>query len=181
MRLNQAKTYTTLVVASAFLALAACGDSGGSPDSSVTDGDQTDQEAPIQPLDLTGNDFEFPPVTNANGSINVEAPQGSLPTFSARRTLATGTGSPIGFGDPVVLRYSMYSWSSGELVETTDSFDEPVTVQAGVAEGVPDFLSKSLLGRNVGDQLQLVYEAGMTDLPSYLDNADAYVVVVELI
>ena len=75
----------------------------------------------------------------------------------------------------------MYSWSTGELVESTDSFDEPVTLRAGVNEGVPEYLSNSLLGRNVGDRLQLVFETGMEDLPGYLDSADAYVLIVDLI
>ena len=116
-----------------------------------------------------------------NGTVNIDVPTGPLPTFSARRTLSKGTGSTIGFGDPVVLRYSMYSWSTGELVETTDVLDEPVTIQAGVSEGVPDYLSKSLLGRNVGDKIQVVFESEMEDLPGYLDNADAYILVVDLI
>lgn len=75
----------------------------------------------------------------------------------------------------------MYSWTSGELVETTDAFDEPITIEAGVTEGVPDYLSKSLLGRNLGDRIQVVFEAGMEDLPGYLDNSDAYVLVIDLI
>ena len=104
-----------------------------------------------------------------------------MPTFSARRTLSTGTGSVVQFGDPVVLRYSMYNWSMGELVETTDAFDEPVAIQAGVTEGVPDYLSKSLLGRNIGDRIQVIFEPGMEDLPDYLDPANAYVLVVDLL
>lgn len=130
---------------------------------------------------VVANDFSFPAVTETNGTVNVEVPTGPLPTFSARRTLSKGSGSAIGFGDPVVVRYSMYSWSSGQLVETTDSLDEPVTIQAGVTEGVPDYLSKSLLGRNVGDKIQLVFKSELEDLPSYLDNSDAYILVIELI
>ncbi len=136
---------------------------------------------PVPTAALMANDFSFPAVTEANGTVSVEAPSGPLPTFSARRLLTSGTGSTIGFGDPVVLRYSMYSWSSGELVETTDAFDEPITIEAGVTEGVPDYLTKSLLGRNLGDKIQVVFEAGMEDLPSYLDNNDAYILVIDLI
>ena len=138
---------------------------------------------PAEPVNTTlvANDFSFPAVTEANGTVNVETPTGPLPTFSARRTLSKGTGSPIGFGDPVVLRYSMYSWTSGQLVENTDSFDEHITIEAGVTEGVPDYLTKSVLGRNLGDKIQVVFEPEMEDLPSYLDSSDAYILVIDLI
>jgi len=67
------------------------------------------------------------------------------------------------------------------LVETTDSFDEAVSVRAGVTEGIPDYLSKSLLGRNIGDKMQIIFKSGMEDLPDYLDNSDAYILVLDLI
>jgi len=52
------------------------------------------------------------------------------------------------------------------LVESTDDFDEPVTIRAGVTEGVPEFLSHSLLGRKIGDRIQVIFEEGMEDLPT---------------
>ncbi len=143
---------------------------------------QTPAQTPAQPSTaMTANDFTFPAVTETNGVISVEIPQSPLPTFSARRTLSSGTGSTVQFGDPVVLRYTMYNWSMGELIENTDTFDEPVAIQAGVTSGVPDFLSKSLLGRNIGDRIQVIFEPGMEDLPEYLDANNAYVLVVDLL
>jgi len=75
----------------------------------------------------------------------------------------------------------MFSWSTGELVESTDDLDEPLTIRAGVTEGVPEFLSHSLLGRKIGEKIQIIFEEGMEDLPTYLDADDAYVLVVEII
>lgn len=103
-----------------------------------------------------------------------------MPAFSARKTLQSGTGSTVEFGDPVVVAYTMFNWSQGSLVESTAEFEDPLTIRAGIAEGVPDYLSKSLVGRNIGDKLEVVFEAGMEDLPSYLDANDAYVLVVDL-
>ena len=111
----------------------------------------------------------------------VTVPGGDLPVFSARRTLSAGTGDVVAFGDPVQLKYSMYSWTSGALVESTNDFDEAIIINAGVTEGVPAFLSSTVLGRNKGETVQIVYEAGMDDLPAYLDQEDAYVMVLQVL
>lgn len=130
---------------------------------------------------MVANDFTFPEVNEVAGQTVVSIPEGPTPEFSARRTLARGEGELIEYGDPVVLDYKMFSWSTGDLVESTDEMDAPITLEAGVTAGVPDYLSKSLLGRNIGDRLQIVFQREMEDLPSYLDSSDAYVLVVELI
>ena len=150
------------ITLSATLLLSACGGSSG--DASIG--------SPI-----VSNDFAFPNIEQSG----IATPSGAAPEFSARRTLSKGAGNPIEFGDPVVLNYNMYSWSTGELVDTTDTLDEPLTVRAGVSAGVPEYLSKSLLGRQVGDTLQLVFKSGMVDLPEYLDSGDAYVLVVNVL
>ena len=173
MKLN--KVCSRVMLASLFVVVSACG--GGSSGSS----DSSANEFPQGNTTLVASDFSFPAIAEANGVVDVTVPDGALPTFSARRTLSAGTGSTVGFGDPVVVKYSMYSWSTGELVESTDSFDDPITVRAGVTEGFPQFLSQSLLGRNIGDRLQLVFATGMEDLPEYLDNSDAFILVVDLI
>jgi len=80
-----------------------------------------------------------------------------------------------------VLNYNMYSWATGELVDSTDTLDDPLTVRAGVTNGVPEYLTKSLLGRQIGETLQLVFKQDMEDLPEYLDKSDAYVLVVKLL
>lgn len=165
-KLNRAAALATGL--SLVAVLSACGGGGSGDSGSVNNG-------------LVANEFELPNLVVQNGETQLGERIGVKPTFPARRVLAEGTGNTIEFGDPVVLRYSMYSWTSGELVESTDSFDEPLTIRAGVSEGVPQFLSDSLLGRKVGDTIQVVFETGMDDLPSYLDASDAYVVVVDLI
>ena len=177
MKINANKLCSWMTVASVMVVLSACGGNSGSDsaDADATGG------TPQGNTTLVANDFAFPDIAEANGVVDIEVPTGPLPTFPARRTLTAGDGGTVGFGDPVVVRYSMYSWSTGELVESTDSFDEPITLRAGVNEGVPEYLSNSLLGRNIGDRLQLIFETGMDDLPSYLDSADAYVLIVDLI
>lgn len=130
---------------------------------------------------IASQDFAFPTVSEVNGSFSISSPEGETPSFPARRTVEAGSGSTVEFSDPVVIRYNMFSWATGELVESTDDFDEPVTIRAGVTEGVPEYLSHSLLGRKIGDTIQIIFEEGMEDLPEYLDSNDAYVLVVELI
>ncbi len=166
MKLTNKKVLTGIAL-SATLVISACGGSSGD---SAGGANNT----------IISNDFAFPVVT-AMGDAGIEKPAGAAPEFSARRTLSKGSGSVIEFGDPVVLDYEMYSWSSGELVESTDSFDEPFTIRAGVTNGIPDYLTKSLLGRQIGDTIQVVFERDMGDLPEYLDASDAYVLVVNLL
>ena len=67
------------------------------------------------------------------------------------------------------------------MVESTDNFDEALAISAGAAQGVPEYLSNSVLGRKVGDRLQVIFNAEMEDLPEYLDSNDAYVLVLDII
>lgn len=162
------KHIVTGIALSATLVLSACGGSSG--DSAVATNNT-----------IISNDFAFPDVTNVAAGANMEKPAGAAPEFSARRTISKGSGSPIEFGQPVVLNYNMYSWSTGELVDSTDTLDEPLTIRAGVTNGIPDYLTKSLLGRQVGEKIQVVFEKNMDDLPEYLDSNDAYVLVVSVL
>ena len=181
---NVIKRKAAIVASAGLLAmLSACGGSGGSNGgTAVTDsgnGAGTDGTT-VESNPIVPNDFTFPSVAAANGALDV-LPAGPLPLFPARRTLATGTGGTVEFGDPVVLSYNLYSWSTGELIESTSDFEDPITVRAGVTQGIPDYLSNSLLGRNIGDKMQIIFHPGMEDLPEYLDSTDAYVVVLDLI
>lgn len=172
MKKTASQIIGTLLVSATVAFVGGCGgDSGGG----------TPQQQAAQVDVPVANDFTFPQVATVNGEYSVTIPDGPAPTFSARRTLENGTGSTIDFGDSVVLNYRMFSWSSGELVESSDTLDEPITVRAGITDGIPQYLTKSLLGRKLGDTLQIIFEPGMDDLPVYLDSNDAYVVVVELI
>jgi len=169
--IKQKKNLLLSVSFSATLALlSACGgDSGGGAG-----------VAGVAGVAAESGSFAFPQFSDDSGSVSVNIPEGPTPEFSARRKVSNGGGSAVGFGDPVVLRYSMFAWSTGEMIESSDDFDEPVTLRAGIAEGAPEYLSKSLLGRNIGDKLEIVFEQGMDDLPSYLSKDDAYVLLVEL-
>lgn len=170
MKNHLLKKVAVLTNASLLVLLSACGGSGG--DSSSTGGLNNA---------IASQDFAFPTVSETNGSFEISSPEGDAPSFPARRTVEAGSGSTVEFSDPVVIRYNMFSWTTGELVESTDDFNEPVTIRAGVTEGVPEYLSHSLLGRKIGDTIQIIFEEGMEDLPEYLDSNDAYVLVIELI
>ena len=183
--MNTNFTTKVALIAGAAIVLSACssGNSGGSSGGSGS-GDETVTETVTEtaaPVLQSG--FAFPDVQLVDGDSvgTVTVPDGELPVFSARRTLSAGTGDVVAFGDPVQLKYSMYSWTSGALVESTNDFDEAIIINAGVTEGVPAFLSSTVLGRNKGETVQIVYEAGMDDLPAYLDQEDAYVMVLQVL
>ena len=130
----------------------------------------------------SGGDFSFPEINDTNGALSMTIPGGPLPTFAARRTVSSGGGQTIGYGDAVILKYDMFAWSSGELVESSSLFEEAHTVKAGVADDfpIPEYLANSLLGRSLGDTVQVVLPVGTEDLPTYLNADDAYVILVEL-
>ena len=134
-------------------------------------------------VERSGGDFSFPEISDNNGTLSMTIPNGPPPEFAARRTIASGSGAVIGFGDPVILKYDMFSWSSGTLVESSSQFDIAHTVKGGVSDEypIPEYLAKSLLGRSIGAKLQVVLPAGTEDLPPYLDQEDAYVLLVELL
>jgi len=131
----------------------------------------------------SGSGFSFPSVTSYNGEMSMVIPAGPLPQFPARRTVVNGTGQTIEFGDAVTLKYDMFAWSDGALVESSSLFEEAHTVKAGVSDDfpIPEYLAKSLLGRKLGDTVQVVLPVGTADLPAYLDPENAYVLLVELL
>lgn len=126
-------------------------------------------------------DFNFPEITPSADGLSMTIPDGALPEFGARRTLISGTGQSIEFGDAVVLKYDMFSWTNGALVESSSQLEGPYAVSAGVSDNIPEYLAKSLLGRRLGETMQIVFPVGMEDLPDYMDPNDAYVLVVELL
>jgi hypothetical protein len=93
---------------------------------------------------LASNNFTFPDASEIDGDVQITIPSGPAPEFSAQRLLKSGQGNLVGFGDPVVLKYKMYSWSSGELVEDSDTLEDPVIIRAGLIGGVPQYLSTSV-------------------------------------
>lgn len=173
------KTMPSLIGAGMITLMSACSN-GGSGTVETSDAADTQAET-LGSTTIVPNDFSFPAIAEANGGFEVSIPEGPVPAFPARRELSAGDGSAIGFGDPVVLKYNMYSWSTGALIESTDDFDEAMSVEAGISQDIPEYLSSSLTGRNVGDKLQIIFNAGMEDLPEYLDNTDAYVLIVDLL
>lgn len=134
-------------------------------------------------LARTGRGFSFPSVNVQNGAMSMVIPNGELPKFPARRTIVSGTGQTIEFGDAVTLKYDMFAWSDGTLVESSSLFEEAHTVQGGISDDfpIPEYLAKSLLGRKLGDTIQVVLPVGTADLPPYLDANDAYILMVELL
>lgn len=151
----------------------------------VTDASIVSQatKAPSGIVARSGRGFSFPSVVMQGSGMSMTIPGGPLPKFPARRTIVNGTGETIEFGDAVTLKYDMFAWSDGALVESSELFEEAHTVQGGVSDAfpIPEYLAKSLLGRKLGDTVQVVLPVGTVDLPAYLDQNDAYVLLVELL
>ena len=131
----------------------------------------------------SATDFSFPAVSAVNGAVSMTIPNSPPPKVAARRTLTSGNGQKIGFSDTVILKYDMFSWEGGELVESSSQFESAPTVKGGISDNsaLPEYLAKSLLGRSIGDTVQVILPVGTEDLPSYLDATDAHVLLVELL
>jgi hypothetical protein len=186
------KKFLTLgTVAVISIAISACNGGSSVTGTAVTETDIDVTEASLitaaskfngGQVDKDGTDFDFPLTVLDDGTMTMSIPAGPAPEFGARRTLSDGAGTKIGFGDPVILNYDMFQWSTGELVESSAQYAESYTVLAGKSDDfpIPEYLSRSLLGRSLGDKIQVILPAGTNDLPEYLDSEDAYVVIVEL-
>jgi len=136
--------------------------------------------APASNGSLVSNDYSFPSIKSGANGIDMTIPNGSLPGFSNRRTIEEGAGATVGYGDAVSLNYDMFSWATGELVESTAQLGGDMELQLTDNAAIPSYLKESILGRKIGDKMQVVFEANMNDLPDYMNPNDAYVLIVEL-
>ena len=85
-------------------------------------------------------------------------------------------------GSKINLRYDMYSWSTGELVDSSSLHSGgvlPLTL-GGAERRIPGFVEQSLLGRTAGSRVQVVLGKNTKDLPDHLNSADGYVLVVDI-
>lgn len=182
---------------------------------------------------LSPRNYEFPEVTQwGDGSYTIAIPQGApLPNQAGTKLLKQAEPSPdqpanriSAAGDLVKIKYAMYKWSTGELVESSDQQlnGQPLRITAGYhvprkfsannlqkahgleqgafadymaktndtrnvqphpnANGVvPEYLSEAVIGSRTGERYQVVFQAGMADLPSQFDRQDGYVLVVDVL
>ena len=181
------------------LSIAGCSGGGGSGDSSnvdatspevVTDVDVGEAALITAATKTTGGvieanetDYALPALSGDTNMLSMSIPAGPAPAVASRRTVSQGSGEALSFGDVVTLKYDMFRWSDGALVDSSEQYNVARTVLAGDSESqpVPDYLAKSLLGRSLGDVIQVVLPAGTDDLPAELDETDAHVLVVELL
>lgn len=188
------KAIFAVMLTGATLGLTACGDSSSGGSAETTDSITTLQPtgtAFVQELEKVGTTsaatnttrksgkFELPAIRSGQAGTTMTIPAGPLPSFSARRTLNQGNGAVMGYGDNVALQYDMFSWSTGELVESTTLDGSELTIALHENGDVPNYLVDALLGRKRGDTIQVVFEAGMEDLPEYLNPDDAYILIVQ--
>lgn len=136
-------------------------------------------------LSPTNDDYRFPLLVDmGNGEQAIIIGSEPIPSRSARRQLKAGDGALAKAGDQVRFRYDMFSWSTGELVETSGAdVVEGLSITLGdTVEGnqVPLVLHNALYNRRVGSRIQVVFEQGLDDLPSYLNPNDGYVLVVDV-
>lgn len=125
----------------------------------------------------------IPAVVNApGGGHGVTMPAGAPPTELRVAETISGFGTPIAEGDVVLVDYSLYSWTDGELITSSWSGVQPERFAAADNDD-PFGLSPALVGLANGSQLVLVVPgerlaaAGM----AVVDPGDAVVMVVDVL
>lgn len=96
----------------------------------------------------------FPAVVLApNGQPGVTIPGTKAPTDLETAVLKQGSGATVGKDDVVVLNYTLLSWESKSITNSTWDSGKPVVLAIPAAvEG----LQKALIGQQVGSQLVVV-------------------------
>jgi peptidylprolyl isomerase len=96
-------------------------------------GDDTVSESAAGLPAVTGNFNEMPMIA---------APTGTAPTTLQKQDLIVGTGTEIQPTSTLTVHYTLMAWSSGEILESSQSSGQPATfplsgVIAGWQEGLP--------------------------------------------
>ena len=92
---------------------------------------------------LIGGKSSMPVVTgNAGEAPTITPPTGDAPTTLQSEDIITGTGAEVLPTSTLTVHYTLMSWSSGEILETSWSSGQPATfplsgVIAGWQEGLP--------------------------------------------
>jgi peptidylprolyl isomerase len=92
---------------------------------------------------LIGGKSSMPVVTgNAGEAPTITPPTGDAPTTLQSEDIITGTGAEVLPTSTLTVHYTLMSWSSGEVLETSWSSGQPATfplsgVIAGWQEGLP--------------------------------------------
>lgn len=131
------------------------------------------------------DDYRFPEVVDAgNNEWAMIISDDPIPSRSARRQLHVGDGVLAKAGDTIHFRYDMFSWATGELVETTQNLEtQSLSLTLGNlvnSAQVPKALHNALFNRTAGSRIQVIFKQSMEDLPDYLDPNDGYVLIVEI-
>lgn len=132
-----------------------------------------------------GLHFVFPEVlSNDNGEAVIVIDDVPIPKHSARRELTHGAGKVGRAGDHVHFHYDMFSWSTGEMIESTYAFDGPLKVILGNTQHsiqIPLDLHNALLNRAEGTKMQVILPQQANGLPDGMNLYDGYVLMVEIV
>lgn len=130
----------------------------------------------------TNNDYAFPEVHGGPDGTVLTIGAEPVPGVSSRRLLEAGSGPLVRSGDLVAVSYDLFSWSTGERVESsTSAVGGPLQTRLGTPDSVlPDYVDRSLQDRTLGSRVQVVLGQGTPNLPDHLNPHDGYVLVAQL-
>lgn len=131
------------------------------------------------------DDYRFPAVVESDtGDWVMVIGDEPVPSRSSRRELLHGDGAVAEVGDTIRYRFDVFSWATGELVDSSrDLPDQSAQLTLGKLVGpnkVPTVLHNALLNRTAGSRIQVVLAQSLADLPEHLNGNDGFVVVVDI-
>ncbi len=147
-----------IAAASLALALAGCGEDADTPSGSSAATPTPTATATAPPADaVTVAGVQIANAENLDAEPIVTVPSGAEPpTELGGSDLVTGKGARVGKTDEVSVRYTGYSWSTGEKFDASwNSGSEPITFPLGVQGVIPGW-DEGVPGMRVGGRRLLI-------------------------
>lgn len=152
------RPYLLPAVLALALGLAGCGDdSDPSPDSSATTPTPTATPTAAAADAATVEGVQIADAENLRAEPIVTVPtDAEPPTELVSRDLVTGNGERVGRNDEVSVRYTGYSWSTGEKFDASwNNGSEPISFPLGAQAVIPGW-DEGVPGMRVGGRRLLI-------------------------
>ncbi len=118
-------------------------------------------------------------VTNPT-NLTVTLPE-EEPDRAESRIVAEGSGEIVEPEDTVYLAWEMVNFDTGAVVESTEAdLGGPALIPLGFG-AIPSALEDAVTGQPVGTRLEVLFPAGLDDLPPQFDRDQAHVLAVEIV
>ncbi len=140
----------------------------------------------------TSPDPDRPTTTSPDGSVGLLVsadgplmaspdPERPPPARNSFEVITAGDGRVVVEGDTVRVSYVTVSWTTGDVVGSTDDdAGGPQTIVLGDLS-LPRLMESAIFEQRVGSRIQIVFAPDLPDLPQGLSPDDAYIVALDIL